>query len=512
MDLRGGSRRIETIFFWLILTLVIGLRFLNVDRGLSGDEGWLFKAAQLDLKDLGNYLKFAIGSLFPPLSPILLHFWMKVSSHEIWVRSYFILFGTGLSVLMYYLGRLYIHRRLGLWVFFLSACSPLLISMSQLIRSYIDTAFWMLLSVYCLLRMVKLGFSWKRGWGYVLSSLLALYSGYISAFVLLGQNIFVLIFYFRDFRFIKRWLCMQLITLCLFLPCLYWVYYQTSHITAMSTDWSQRGFIVLGLKLGLYARGIAASLGLDPWFLTLTSLREQFETWQLLGLAGMAFGLLVWFAIKAVGRLKATFQSRRLIWFFPLILLGSLLIHALLVEVIHFPVTGEYFIVPHVLVLMIMAAVFSKTELKPKLEWIAFMGLMSFFILRIPEAVKPEWEVKKASHYLIRKAGDGACLLAVSDPDKYGYLRQKAFQVIMMQPYLKSDSVSRNYGPLDQKAEQILRDVKQRYKEVWFHRKYGNDEILKGNKLIMDWLKQNDYKIQSTQRFKRIDIVYYRSD
>lgn len=495
------------LLFFIILFVVIFLRFFYLDKGYSSDEGWLLKTAQLDLDELIPFLSEG-RSVYPPLSPFLLHFWANINDSEPWIRGYFVVFGISLCVLIYHLGKFYLDERFGLTAFFICAISPLLIWSSQFVRSYIDSAFWAILSVYFMMRILKGKNFWRNSLGYIFSSVLALYSSYLSVLILISQSIFVLTFYFKDLKFLRRWLTLQFLIFAVFVPCLPLLLKQIKLATAINPQWSKRGFQLFGINFGYYARSIIATFGMDPGFLTTYPLTQKFSKFSLLGLAMASFCVIIWVFLTALSNLKNIFREKQLIWFFPFISVLALILYDFLVEVMNFPLQPEFFVPQHILFLFVISAVVYSTKGKHKLSVLMLALISLVFISRFQEAIKPEFETKKAYNYLASNIKTSDCLLMVRNTNRY--IEPHAFNIVIMYDYMQRESDADYYKPLDKRAEAALSGLKDKYKIVWFYRTYSNDEILGANRLIMDWLEGNGYGIEDVQKFRRIDVVRYK--
>lgn len=496
----------KRLLFFLILLLSISMRLVCLDKGYSADEGWILQAAELDVDELIPTLSEGMHP-YPPLSPILLHFWVKLSKAEIWIRSYFVLFGIALCILIYFIGNFYIDKRFGLMAFFISAVSPLLIWSSQFVRCYIDSAFWVTLSVYFMLRILKGANFWRNSLGYIFFSGLALYSSYTIAFILAAQNIFVLIFCFRNPKFLKKWLILQLLVAAVFAPCLALLLKQMNLAPVFDPLWSKQGFQLFGLHVGSYARSIAATVGMDPGFLTLRPLTRQFDNSVLFVMAGLSFCIIAAFLISALKNLKAVFENKQLRYFFPAILGLSLIIFAFLIELKNVPVQAEYFIPQHILFIFILSSVVYSVKRRSKLNILAVGLIVLVFLLRYPQALKPEFDTKKAYGYLVNNIKTTDCLLMVRKTNRY--IDPQAFNTVVMYDFLHKNSVGDYYKPLNNAAEAMLSGLKEKYENICFYRTYSNDEMLGANKLIMNWLDENGYKIEDVQKFRRIDIICY---
>lgn len=502
-------RNKRTIFF-IILFIAICLRLFYLDKGYNSDEGWLLKAAGLEAKRLIPFL--AEGrSVYPPLSPFLLHLWIKVSDSEMWIRGYFVLFGVALCTLVYLLGKAYLDERFGLIAFFVAALSPLSIWSSQFVRSYIDSAFWAVLSTYFMLKLLK-GANYRRyALGYVLASASTLYSSYLNILILIAQSIYIFIFYFKDLKFIRRWMTLQALVAIIFVPCLSLLLKQVKLATAIDSKWSERGFQIFGLNVGYHARSIAAVFGMDPNFLTTYPLMQKLNKATLFSLAVLSFGFIGWALFVALRNLGVISKDKRTVWFFPFISISTLIIYDALVEVMNFPLQTEYFVPQHVLFLFVLSAVVYSYKKIAKVNVLALALISFIFILRFQDAVKPEFETKKAYNYLVNNVKISDCLLMVRNTNRY--IDHQAFRVAVMSDYIQKDSDADFYCPLDERAKKALSDIMKRHGNIWFYRAYGNDEILGANRLLMFWFKENGYAIESVQKLRRIDIIHYkRSD
>lgn len=477
-----------------------------MDKGYNSDEGWLLKTVEQDLGRLIPFLKERSG-VYPPLSPFLLHFWIKLNNTELWLRTYFVIFGIALCILVYRLGKFFLDARFGLTVFFLSAISPLLIWSSQFIRSYIDSAFWAVLSTYFMMRILKKKNFWKDSLGYILSSALALYSSYLNILILISQSIFIFLFFFRDLKFLRKWLILQLLVAVLFIPCSLLLLKQLNLATAIDQKWSERGFQLFGINLGYHARSIMATFGMDPGFLWMHPLREKLNKITLVGLGAISFFIIGWFLITSLKNLKSIFENKQLIWFFPLVSVVALILYDILVEVMNFPFQPEYFVTQHVLFLFVISAVVYPVRGKNKLGILALTVISFLFVSRFQEAIKPEFETKKAYSYLVNNIKTKDCLLMVRNTNRY--IEPKVFNIVMIYNYIQKDSEADYYMSLAKEARVMLAGVKEEFKSVFFYRTYGNDELLGANKLIMDWFLENGYVIKSIQKFRRIDIIHY---
>lgn len=497
-----------TLFFFAIFAIACGLRTLQIDKGYNSDEGWLLKISGNKPAKIVEMLKHG-RSVYPPLSPLLLHCWRSFGSSEAWIRSYFILFGIALCVLLYKTASLYINKTFGLTVFFLSSISPLLIWSSQFIRSYIDSAFWVMLSVYFTVKIIKDGYTFGSSLGHVAASLCALYSAYVNAILLISVNIFIAAFYIKDFKFLRSWIALQLLVALCFIPGVFLILTQAKLATAIDEQWSSRGFHLAGLSVGYYARSLAATFGMDPGFLTVHPLLSRAPKPLLAGLAALSLSLISAIFVAAIKNLTRLFDKIPLRWFFPFTLITSLIIYNIFfVELLHFPVHARYFIPQHILFLCVIALALYPFIKMGRVGAGILVSVVAAFAVRIPEAVQPEFDTKKACLYLEQSVMSEECVFMVRNTNYY-ILQGRLPTIIIPEIFHRSKDAD-CYLPLDDKAKAALQQLKEKYASVWFYKLYGNDEILGANKILSDWFNDNGYTIEEVQKFRRIEVVHYK--
>jgi len=124
------------------------------------------------------------GDVHPPLHTLLVAAWMAIGGESTpWLRSLSLLFGAATIVLAFLLGRAMFGRRAGLVAAAMLACHPVHVYFSQEARVY--ALFW-----FELVGAWWLGWRWladgraRDGAGYVVFSVLALYTHYLSGLLI----------------------------------------------------------------------------------------------------------------------------------------------------------------------------------------------------------------------------------------------------------------------------------------------------------------------------------------
>lgn len=189
---------------FLILALAAILRLINLNQSL-----WLDEATQVMLSSEPLYnIFFLRGADFhPPLSYLLMHFWMLLSTSEVWLRLPSVIPGVLTVWILYYFVKQFLDKKVALLSALFLAISPYHVYYSQEIRMYALAAFLATLSMYFFYRQFALG--------YILATAGLLYTHYFGFFILVSQ-VFYLAFIAR--KKIKSFIKYFLITLLVWLP------------------------------------------------------------------------------------------------------------------------------------------------------------------------------------------------------------------------------------------------------------------------------------------------------
>lgn len=188
---------------YLILLLAFLLRLVNLNQSF-----WLDEAAQVieSARSLSQQLNNA-ADFHPPLYHLLLHFWMKFGTSEVWIRFLSIIFSLASIYATYSLARLFVKKRYAdLAAFFLSL-SPFHLWYSQEARPYM---LLVALSTLTTLFLLK-----KKWFLYALFLTLSLYTLYFTPFLLLGFLFYILFFELKN---ITQFLTSTFISLLFFIP------------------------------------------------------------------------------------------------------------------------------------------------------------------------------------------------------------------------------------------------------------------------------------------------------
>ena len=245
------SVKIERVILLFIIALAFALRIVWLsDANIWWDEGW---TVLLMRESLFSIAEITSTDVHPPLYFWLLHLlWPFIGESEFAVRFLSVAAGTLMVVALWYLGRLLLPRSrwIPLAAALLLTTSRFAIWWSQEGRMYTVSGLFITLSLLFTVR-VRWQPSRKAIIGYLLSSIAALYTLYILAFVLVVEGLYWLwtLLYERSWpsrvRLLFKWAILQVVVLAGFAP---WLFYTIPRMKS----WSAQEVFDAKLYLELY--------------------------------------------------------------------------------------------------------------------------------------------------------------------------------------------------------------------------------------------------------------------
>lgn len=218
-----------------ILALSVVLRLY----GLGGEAFWFDEAMTLLVAERAPASIIELCSInnSPPLYHLTLHFWLYAGAGEVWVRLLSVAFGVATVYMVWRLGNSLAGYPAGAYSALIAALSPINIAYSREARMYSMVEFWAAASFLLLWAWVREG---RRGRlaGCFLCSAAALYTHLFGIFVILAQNVFVLLFSGVSLKRKRQWLISQAFLCALFLP---WMIVVARQVHRISEDfWLER--------------------------------------------------------------------------------------------------------------------------------------------------------------------------------------------------------------------------------------------------------------------------------
>lgn len=218
---------------WLILVLAaaLGLRLFHLgDRVVWFDEANSLLVARATPSQI---VGASWDDVHSPLYYLMLHFWQSAITGETGARMLSVLAAVAAVLVVYFIGNRLGGRGAGLLSAIFLSLSPLHVWYSQEIRMYSVQTLLICLSFLFLLKALQEG--WGNSWRiYIVCTTLAIYLQYTSIFAVLAQNIFVVIYYRKDWGVLRRWFLSQIAVFLLFAACLPLLLWQTLRVAGRS--------------------------------------------------------------------------------------------------------------------------------------------------------------------------------------------------------------------------------------------------------------------------------------
>lgn len=217
-----------------VLLAALGLRLFHLQQRVL----WFDEANSLLIAKAvpARIIDAVLDDTHSPFYYLVLRYWLFVAGGEAGARLLSVLAGVATVAVVYSLGQALAGRGAGLLAGVLLSVCPLHVWYSQEVRMY--TLQTLLVCLSFLFMMLALRRERAVFWaGYSIFTALSLYAQYVSLFVIIGQNVFVAIYYWRDRRKLLHWLLAQGAVVLLFAPWLPQFLSQTR--MTMGSGWSE---------------------------------------------------------------------------------------------------------------------------------------------------------------------------------------------------------------------------------------------------------------------------------
>ena len=203
---------------FLLFSIVLLGTLLRV-KGLTFQSHWLDELYSADFSDpsrtFKSMLKFTLEDVHPPIYQSILWIWYKIFGYtEFSGRSLSAIFGSLGIVAIYFLGKEFFNKKVGLYAAALVSINEFLIHYSQETRSYSLFFLIAVLSYMYLYRTLK-NPNKKNIFFYWLTTILMFYVHYFSFFLVLTQSA-IFIMYMVNTQYKKYLLILALLTSLIF--------------------------------------------------------------------------------------------------------------------------------------------------------------------------------------------------------------------------------------------------------------------------------------------------------
>jgi len=302
--------------FWrspVLFAIAFLLRLPGSGRPAVGDENFAVGAVERTLE--GIVQELVSRDAHPPLYFFLLQLWGLVSQELWWLRMLSVILGALTCVLVYQIGSVAFGRDVARYAFLFVTLSPLLIFISQYLRSYALSVFLSAAIVFIVIRILQAEESrtfLTRLAVYMVLLVLAVYTFYGSFFFVLGINLFLLGYYAtREPRRLAPVVLSLVIAGAAYLP---WLPLQIAQMERVYSGVSASTPVLKSAKIGLYvgeihlgalAKAFFALLQLDDRYTSAVRFTAQYPaSWLAVGALAGAVAILT-LIIAGSRRLKA---------------------------------------------------------------------------------------------------------------------------------------------------------------------------------------------------------------
>ncbi len=494
-------RRNFVIITVFILSII--LRLINLNRGISGDESAVFDWAHMEFWQLIGALKGA--DIYPPLTPLFLHFWVMIHDSESWIRLYFVFFGVASCLMVYLIGREYLNKRFAIIAFLFSSISPLLIYLSQYTRSYIDTTVWMLFSTYFFLKLMKGHGTTKNYFFYILGVTASIYTSYIAMLFTMGQVLFIVTFWKSERLNWKKWFLSYCTIGVLFLPWIVSALSQVKNASGATSYWDTLGLRFGGVSLGRYARIFASLFGIDAELLY-GGLSHIYSQWILLPVAILIFiagSLVIREGIVFLNTFYTT--NKKMVWIFPFLAIVPIVLALISELLFNFRPIARYFAYSHIMIgFVITSFLYAGLLKKIYIYRLILILVVLLYGGRLYFIYEPEYDTKKSYQYLTNHMQRDDLLIVIRDTNYY--LSKSSLSQVRLNSYLIRDMKTGHYKGLSLNFNDLIKTFKN-YQQIWFYEVLGNDKIFGANDVLVKGFIEHGYYVRKMDHFKGIDIL-----
>ncbi len=488
-----ATRISQAAVILLIIILACGLRLAGIDKSFQGDEYF----SVLDARHFHSIPQAILEDTHPPLYFYMLNIWMRVSMNEAYLRLLSVIPGVGLCVLVYMIGMLVVSREGSLFLAVITAFSPGAVWVSQYVRTYSWAYFFIIFSVYFLVRIIKneQGSIRSRGlWiGYVFFSAAALYTFYFSALVLVAENIFMAVHFRKKLSCLATWALAQLSIAVSYLPWIHFFIRQRSSYLGHPQMTQRLGFHIGPLHIGSAIRALLGMLGFDPGFMAtrvysgFAYLRLIAALFSVICVVGVLY--LSMYAVNVMRKDEKNENKVFLLFFFLLSVIPFVTALALnhawnMILMSHYFLTSFIF-------LMFFVSIFLRSLPVKRLAISVFAVMVVIFSARLFFMYQNKGlDFKSAHSYVKEVAGPETLVIAPS----------KGFRYIL-DYYFSDIRQKKNVDDADLQAALT--------KEVIFVTHDGKLELQDKNAYLRSLLKEHKYTLKGSRSFGDLLIERY---
>lgn len=480
----------NTIRLSLILIIIIGccLRLYRIGvQSIWLDEAYsVIHARQSSIMSLLS----TVGNVenVPPFYFLLLNYWVKIfGSSEVALRCLSALLGILSIPLLYKIGVFLFNRRVAIVAALLLALSPFHIRYSQEGRPYAISVFIILLCTWFFLKLLKER-SLINWFLYILFACLAIYTHYMSVFIIVAQTIYAVYLWRKDYSLLIKWFFCQALVVLLFLPWL--IFLKLNMIQQVSGLYIDD---TLG-KYGAILPGAALTFIINTFYTYCVGFdlrRSDYIPSLILILIPCLFLIILIFWIINIKNRKHNSLFLILHTGLPIMLAFIVIFFAIRWMAPRYLIQSSIF---YFLILAIGIEYQNKTWVKNVLL-LAICLMWGFFIVNYyynPTFQKEQW--REASTFVTNNVSQEDVLFF------HAYFVRHPFNYYF-------DKDTERYPLFPNKILTTLNEHSKNKNRIWMIFSHASAE--QDSQKIESWLDENHYHKKLIRKFKGIDVVLY---
>lgn len=229
-------------FYLLSFIFLLGLSLRIYNLGTSSlwfDEAKTIIYSTGDRGNILSQIKLLLTGIlkgYPsPLYEVFIYYWKYLGSDEFTLRLPSVIFSVTSILAIYYLGKLFFNRKVGLFSAFILAISPFHIYYAQEARVYSFIILFTVMTVYFLKRFLESG-RYIFLIGYTIFHIFNIYAHYMTVFILFAEIIFFGLYWRRYKHLLIKWLISHFLILLTLVPWLMSIILQLKHIPIITEE------------------------------------------------------------------------------------------------------------------------------------------------------------------------------------------------------------------------------------------------------------------------------------
>lgn len=489
---RMGKRHMLAVM--VLLVVAVGVRLPKIGQSMWVDEMASVGFASHSLSGFCDNI--AQRDTHPPLYYLLLHFWIKLGTSDVWVRLLSLVIGIAVVGVACAIGWTIGGAEWGLASGALAALSPGLVWPSQEARNYILMTFWAGAALLFLVRGLRQMGSWANWVLFGFCEGLSLLSFYYAAFFIVGANAALcgccLVGKIRQ-QLLGKWLLSGILALVVF------AWWMPSFVAQASMVGAAKEFVPLS---DIVRRIAWEASDVDPFSVINWTLQSIHFPWPSIATCLVMAALFV----LAVCRRSPDSEHGWVqgVWFCVLaMVLATAVVGAPLLGWLKgLFVSGRYFVFLDLIGILLFVSLIGAVIRRRKQRQLAYVVTCLALGAWLPTQgyhTKEPW--REAATFVDSKVQQGDCLIGLAGDIEayahYGKSEAPRYNLPRDVPGIARRSGTHDWiGGLSEADMPAVGDLLKRYRRViavWSHT--SRKGVDRGETLLRTWFEENGYRV-----------------